>query len=232
MIFSEPILFQSPKQLSRHSRGWLLPTGQGAIAHQHGQQGRALTTKASSQAREQGRLSQQPIRQTQDSHTGPRSNQEIALRVRPMPGHQSQGSGPCSTWPTQGRATGTATLELSHQTKHNMGWRLSLDRACGCGSKPWEVVQGHQGFRVLTTVQAAILEPACSSFLIYLFLFKDCLLSKIRQRQESYFAFEIATMAYSGVSACSDSSAFKFVLDTVCLLHFALYLPIIYSLFI
>lgn len=39
-------------------------------------------------------------------------------------------------------------------------------------------------------------------------------------------------MAYSGVSACSDSSAFKFALDTVCLLHFALYLPIIYSLFI
>lgn len=65
-----------------------------------------------------------------------------------------------------------------------------------------------------------------------MFLFKDYLPSKIRQRQESHFAFDIASMAYSGVSACSDSSAFKFVLDTVCLLHFALYLPIIYSLFI
>lgn len=39
-------------------------------------------------------------------------------------------------------------------------------------------------------------------------------------------------MPHSGVSACSDSSVFKFALDTVCLLHFALYLPIIYSLFI
>ena len=67
---------------------------------------------------------------------------------------------------------------------------------------------------------------------MYLFPFKDCLPSKIRQRQESHFAFDTAAMAYSGVSACSDSSAFKFVLDTVCLLHFALYLPIISSLFI
>lgn len=96
-----------------------------------------------------------------------------------------------------------------------------------------EAAQGHQGFRALTaTVKAAILEPPFSSFLIYLFLFKFCLPSKIRQRQESHFAFDIAAMAYSGVSACSDSSPFKFVLDTVCLLHFALYLPIIYSLFI
>lgn len=57
-----------------------------------------------------------------------------------------------------------------------------------------------------------------------------CLLKQ--GRQGSHFAFDIAAMAYSGVSACSDSSAFKFVLDTVCLLHFTLHLPIIYSHFI
>lgn len=33
-------------------------------------------------------------------------------------------------------------------------------------------------------------------------------------------------------AGCSDSSTFKFVLDTVCLLRFILYLPTIYSIFI
>lgn len=187
MIFTELIPFQSPKQFSRHRRGWSFSTGREQL-HTSMVNRAGLTKQRQNPSKRVGQAqpTAQCSRQIQDCNTGSRSNQEIALpgRVRTAaPGARVLLCMPHSK--AGHRHNHTAAVP-----KQNRSWRLTLNRAWarGCGSRPQ--VKLLRAIKASEHWQQQLKQHSTTCILLFsdlFLLFKDCLPSKIRQRQESHF---------------------------------------------